>query len=52
VLLDAREGIDEEADAILTRLATVGHEKILVLNKIDLIRAKNCWRLPRPPMSG
>src|ERR1700737_1284781 len=36
-LLDAREGIDEEADAILTKLATVGHDKILVLNKIDLV---------------
>jgi GTP-binding protein Era len=36
-LLDAREGIDEEADAILTKLATVRHEKILVLNKIDLV---------------
>jgi GTP-binding protein Era len=37
VLLDAREGIDEEADAILSRLATVDHGKILVLNKIDLV---------------
>jgi len=37
VLLDARQGIDEEADAILTKLATVQHEKILVLNKIDLV---------------
>ena len=37
VLLDAREGIDEEADAVLTRLSTVQHEKILVLNKIDLV---------------
>src|SRR6202790_2104926 len=37
VLLDAREGIDEEADAILAKLATVRHEKILVLNKIDLV---------------
>jgi GTP-binding protein Era len=37
VLLDAREGIDEEADAILTKLATVQHQKILVLNKIDLV---------------
>jgi GTP-binding protein Era len=37
VLLDAREGVDEEADAILTKLATVRHEKILVLNKIDLV---------------
>ena len=37
VLLDARAGIDEEAEAILTKLATVDHEKILVLNKIDLV---------------
>jgi GTP-binding protein Era len=37
VLLDAKAGLDEEADAILTRLATVAHPKILVLNKIDLI---------------
>src|SRR5579863_5828198 len=37
VLLDAREGLDEEAEAILAKLATVQHEKILVLNKIDLV---------------
>jgi GTPase len=37
VLIDAKAGIDDEADAILTRLATVAHPKILVLNKIDLI---------------
>ena len=37
VLLDARAGIDEEANAILTKLASVGHPKILVLNKIDLV---------------
>jgi len=37
VLLDARAGIDEEADAIFTKLATVKHPKILVLNKIDLV---------------
>jgi GTPase len=37
VLLDARAGIEEEAEAILTRLATVHHEQILVLNKIDLV---------------
>jgi GTP-binding protein Era len=37
VLLDAKTGIDEEADAILAKLATVNHEKILVLNKIDLV---------------
>lgn len=37
VLLDARAGIDEEADAILNKLETVNHPKILVLNKIDLV---------------
>src|SRR5690348_536390 len=37
VLLDSRAGIDDEADAILTKLADVRHPKILVLNKIDLV---------------
>ena len=37
VLLDAKSGIDEEADAILQKLSTVRHPKILVLNKIDLV---------------
>lgn len=37
VLLDAKAGIDEEADAIFKQLATVRHPKILVLNKIDLV---------------
>src|ERR1700741_5460565 len=36
-LLDAKAGLDAEADSILTRLAGVDHEKILVLNKIDLV---------------
>jgi GTPase len=35
VLLDAKAGIDDEADAILTKVGGVDHEKILVLNKID-----------------
>src|SRR5689334_7565319 len=37
VLLDAKGGIDDEADAILRRLSDVEHEKILVLNKVDLV---------------
>ncbi|MGE5158819.1 MAG: GTPase Era [Gemmatimonas sp.] len=37
VLLDAKAGIDAEADGILNRLAGVDHDKILVLNKIDLV---------------
>lgn len=45
VLLDARTGIDEEADAILTKLAGVAHPKILVLNKIDLVRREKLLAL-------
>jgi GTPase len=37
MLIDAKIGIDEEADSILGRLATVAHEKLLVVNKIDLV---------------
>lgn len=37
VLLDAKAGIDDDADAILARAAAVDHEKILVINKIDLV---------------
>jgi len=37
VLLDAKAGLDEEAEGILTKAASVAHEKILVLNKIDLV---------------
>src|ERR1700726_2178179 len=46
-LLDAREGIDEEADAILTKLASVHHEKILVLNKIDLVAREKLLALAK-----
>jgi GTPase len=37
VLLDAKAGIDEEADAILKKVESVDHEKILVINKIELV---------------
>jgi len=37
VLIDARKGLDEEAEAILDKLAEVGAPKLLVLNKIDLV---------------
>jgi GTP-binding protein Era len=37
VLLDAKSGIDDEAEKILDKVASVDHEKILVLNKIDLV---------------
>jgi GTPase len=47
VLLDARAGIDEEADAILTKVATVSHQKLLVLNKIDLVAREKLLALAK-----
>src|SRR3954452_12266837 len=37
LLLDARKGIDEEAEAILAKLPEVKRPKILILNNTDLI---------------
>jgi GTP-binding protein Era len=37
VLIDAKRGLDEEADALLGKLADVRQPKILVLNKVDLV---------------
>jgi GTP-binding protein Era len=37
VLIDARKGLDEEAEAILDKLAEVGTPKLLILNKVDLV---------------
>jgi GTP-binding protein Era len=45
VLLDAKAGIDEEAEAILTKVASVKHEKILVINKVDLVQREKLLAL-------
>jgi GTP-binding protein Era len=37
LLIDAKKGIDEEAEAILGKLREVAQPKLLVLNKIDLV---------------
>jgi len=37
LLIDAKKGIDEEAEAILEKLSEVKQPKVLVLNKIDLV---------------
>jgi GTP-binding protein Era len=37
LLIDARKGVDEEAEAILAKLAELRQARILILNKIDLI---------------
>lgn len=45
VLLDAKAGIDEEAEAILAKAASVNHEKILVINKVDLVQREKLLAL-------
>jgi GTP-binding protein Era len=37
LLIDARAGLDEEAEAILDKLSEVRHPKFLILNKIDVV---------------
>ncbi|WOH78675.1 GTPase Era [Bradyrhizobium sp. BEA-2-5] len=45
VLLDAKTGLDEEANAILAKLETVAHPKILVINKVDLVQREKLLAL-------
>jgi GTPase len=47
VLIDARKGIDEEADEILGRLAGLKHPKIAIINKIDLVEKASLLALVR-----
>jgi GTP-binding protein Era len=37
VLIDAKRGLDEEADALLEKLVDLGQPKILLINKVDLV---------------
>jgi len=37
LLIDARKGLDEESDAILSRIGEVSGEKFLLLNKVDVV---------------
>jgi GTPase len=45
VLLDAKAGLDEEADRILAKAAGVDHQKVLVLNKVDLVQREKLLAL-------
>src|SRR3954447_144369 len=36
VLIDARKGLDHEADGLLARLSDVRQPKVLILNKVDV----------------
>ncbi len=37
-LIDAKKGLDEAAEAVIERLAGMNHRKVLILNKVDLVR--------------
>jgi GTPase len=45
LLLDARKGIDEEVEAILSRLPDVKAPAVLILNKIDTVERATLLRL-------
>jgi GTPase len=47
VLIDARKGLDEEAEAILDKLAEVKQPKLLILNKIDLVAKETLLMLAK-----
>jgi len=47
VLLDARLGLDAEAEAIFDRLAGVQHPKLLVINKIDQVAREKLLALAK-----
>jgi len=47
VLIDARKGIDEEAEAILTKLAGLRRPALLVINKVDLVEKTALLALAR-----
>jgi GTP-binding protein Era len=45
VLLDAREGIDEEAESIFSKVSAVNHPKLLVINKVDIVDKEKLLKL-------
>ena len=45
LMIDARKGIDDEAESILKRLADVRTRKFLVLNKVDLVAKESLLAL-------
>jgi GTP-binding protein Era len=45
VLIDAKRGIDDEADTILDGLADVRQPKILIINKVDLVEKSTLLEL-------
>lgn len=41
LLVDSRKGLDEEVEAILSRIGDIGGEKFLLLNKIDVVEKES-----------
>jgi GTP-binding protein Era len=47
VLIDARKGLEKEAEAILGKLAEVRQPKVLILNKVDLVAKETLLTLAK-----
>jgi GTP-binding protein Era len=47
VLIDARKGIDAEAEALLPRLTELAHPKVAIINKVDLVEKRSLLTLAR-----
>jgi GTP-binding protein Era len=47
VLIDARKGLNEEAEAILSRLAEVRQPKLLIVNKVDVVAKETLLALAK-----
>src|SRR4029077_19043997 len=45
VLIDAKKGLDEDADALLQKLSEVKQPKVLIFNKVDLVEKKKLLAL-------
>lgn len=45
VLIDAKKGLDEEAEAILKKLDEVRQPKVLILNKVDIVKKEQLLAL-------
>ena len=45
ILIDAKMGLDEEARAILSKLAVTPHKNVLIINKIDLVKREELLTL-------
>jgi GTP-binding protein Era len=45
LIIDAERGVNDEVEALLTGLADIPHPKVLVLNKVDLIKREKLLAL-------